>query len=58
MTAALCAIVNGGYLVTPYVVDKMLDSDGNVVKTTETRIKRQVISEETSVQMRQILLRL
>ena len=55
MTTALCAIVNGGYLVTPYVVDKMLDSDGNVVKTTETRIKRQVISEETSVQMRQIL---
>lgn len=37
MTTALCAIVNGGYLVTPYVVDKMLDSDGNVVKTTETR---------------------
>lgn len=55
MTTALCAIVNGGYLVTPYVVDKMLDSDGNVVKTTETRIKRQVISEETSAQMRQIL---
>lgn len=55
MTTALCAIVNGGYLVTPYVVDKMLDSDGNVVKTTETRIKRQVISEETSTQMRQIL---
>lgn len=55
MTTALCAIVNGGYLVTPYVVDKMLDSDGNVVKTTETCIKRQVISEETSAQMRQIL---
>ena len=55
MTTALCAIVNGGYLVTPYVVDKMLDSNGNVVKTTETRIKRQVISEETSAQMREIL---
>lgn len=55
MTTALCAIVNGGYLVTPYVVDKMLDSNGNVVKTTETRIKRQVISEETSAQMRGIL---
>lgn len=55
MTTALCAIVNGGYLVTPYVVDKILDADGNVVKTTETRIKRQVISEETSAQMRNIL---
>lgn len=55
MSTALCAIVNGGYLVTPYVVDKVLDSNGNVVKTTETRIKRQVISEETSAQMREIL---
>lgn len=55
MTTALCAIVNGGYLVTPYVVDKVLDADGNVVKTTETRIKRQVISEETSATMRNIL---
>lgn len=55
MTTALCAIVNGGYLVTPYIVDKMLDSNGNVVKTTETRVKRQVISEETSAQMRGIL---
>lgn len=55
MTTALCAIVNGGYLVTPYVVDKVLDSDGNVVQTTETRIKRQVISEETSATMRNIL---
>ena len=55
MTTALCAIVNGGYLVTPFVVDKVLDADGNVVKTTETRIKRQVISEETSATMRNIL---
>lgn len=55
MTTALCAIVNGGYLVTPHVVDKILDSDGNVVKTIETQIKRRVISEETSAQMREIL---
>lgn len=55
MATALCAVVNGGYLVTPYVVDKILDSDGNVVQTTETRIKRQVISEETSATMRTIL---
>ncbi len=55
MATALSAIVNGGYLVTPYVVDKVLDADGNVVKTTETQIKRQVISEETSAQMREIL---
>lgn len=55
MCTALCAIVNGGYLVTPYLVDKMLDGDGNVVETHQTQIKRQVISEETSAQMRRIL---
>lgn len=55
MCTAFCAIVNGGYLVTPHLVDKILDSDGNVVETKETQIKRQVISEDTSKQMRQIL---
>lgn len=55
MCTAFCAIVNGGYLVTPHLVDKILDSDGNVVETKETQIKRQVISEDTSKQMRNIL---
>lgn len=55
MITAYCAIVNGGYLVTPHLVDKILDSDGNVVETVETQIKRQVISEDTSKQMRGIL---
>lgn len=55
MITAYCAIVNGGYLVTPHLVDKVLDSDGNVVETKETQIKRQVISEDTSKQMRGIL---
>ncbi len=55
MTTAICAIVNGGYLVTPHLVDKILDSDGNVVETKQTEIKRQVISEETSKTMRSIM---
>lgn len=55
MCTAYCAIVNGGYLVTPHLVDKVLDSDGNVVETKETEIKRQVISEDTSKQMRGML---
>ncbi len=55
MATAFCAVVNGGYLVTPYVVDKVLDSDGNVVETTQVQVKRQVISEETSAHMRKIL---
>ena len=55
MVTAYAAVVNGGYLVTPYVVSKIVDTNGNVIKTTEPSIKRQVISEETSAQMRQVL---
>lgn len=55
MITAYAAVVNGGYLVTPYVVSKIVDPNGNVVKTTEPSIKRQVISEETSAQMREVL---
>lgn len=55
MATAYCALVNGGYLVTPHVVDKIIDSNGNVVETKETEIKRQVISKETSDLMRQLL---
>lgn len=55
MITAYAAVVNGGYLVTPYVVSKIVDPEGNVVKNTEPKIKRQVISEETSKQMRTVL---
>ncbi|MGN0553679.1 MAG: penicillin-binding transpeptidase domain-containing protein [Oscillospiraceae bacterium] len=55
MITAYAAVVNGGYLVTPYVVSKIVDTNGNVIKTTEKSIKRQVISEETSAQMREVL---
>ena len=44
-------MVNGGYLVTPYVVDSMTDDAGNVVSQTEPNIRRQVISEEVSEQL-------
>lgn len=54
MICAYAAAINGGYLVTPHVVDKIIDSDGNVIKTVDTTVKRQVISEETSELMRQI----
>ena len=48
---AVAAIANGGYLVTPYVVDSVTDKDGNIVTQTETSIRRQVISEEVSRQL-------
>lgn len=51
MATAVAAIANGGYLVTPYVVDSITDADGNVVQKTEPTIRRQVISEEVSEQL-------
>lgn len=55
MITAMSAIVNGGYLLQPYVVQQVLDADGNIVSTTEPRVKRQVISTETSDIMRQMM---
>ncbi len=55
MITAVCAVTNGGYLVEPYVVEDILDSEGNVVSSHETEIRRQVISEETSATMRELM---
>lgn len=48
MISAISTAVNGGYVVQPHVVSKVVDAQGNVVKTTEPQIKRQIISTETS----------
>lgn len=55
MVTAISAVANGGYLMTPYVVDRINDKDGNVVEKTEPHVVRQVISEKTSKEMRSIL---
>ncbi|SMC41544.1 penicillin-binding transpeptidase domain-containing protein [Papillibacter cinnamivorans] len=55
LITAEAAVANGGHLMKPYVVKEVLDSDGNTVKTTEPTEVRQVISEETSATVRQIL---
>lgn len=56
MITAYAACINGGYLVTPQVVDRIVDTEtGNVIKDFEPVIKRQVISEETSATMREVL---
>ena len=48
MITAFAATSNGGYLVTPHVVDQVLDSDGNIVRTVGTAVKRQIVSNGTS----------
>lgn len=55
LITACSAVVNGGYLLQPYVVDKVVDSDGNIVVNNERTVRRQVISEETSRTMRKAL---
>ena len=55
MITAQAACINGGYLYTPYLVEKELDSDGNVLSQHDATPVRQVISEETSATVRQIL---
>lgn len=55
MATAVCAVVNGGYLVQPHIVSKIVDNDGNVVEEFEPTAKRQVISEETSAHVRECL---
>ena len=55
MCTAIAATVNGGYLVTPHVVDKITDQNGNVVQEIGTNIRRQVISESASETIRQIM---
>lgn len=51
MLTAVCAVVNGGNLMQPYVVQRITAPDGTVLQQTEPTVKRRVISEETSVIM-------
>ena len=55
MCTAVAAAVNGGYLVTPHVVDKITDANGNVIEEIGANVRRQVISESTSNVIRQIM---
>lgn len=55
LITACSAVINGGYLLKPYVVDRVVDGDGNIVLNNERTVRRQVISEDTSAKMRQAL---
>jgi len=55
LITAASAVINGGHLMQPYVMESITDPEGNVVKKTEPTEVRQVISEETSERCRKIL---
>ena len=52
---AQAATINGGYLYTPYLVEQVLDDEGNILSQHETTAVRQVISEEASAKVRECL---
>lgn len=53
---AISAVANGGNLVTPYLVEKVIDSEGNIISKHETEVKRKVISKETAKTVSDILI--
>ncbi len=55
LVRAIASVVNGGYLLEPYIVSEVIDSDGNTVLKQEPTVIRQVISEETSKTMRGLI---
>jgi len=52
---SVCAVANGGVLVTPHLIKNVTDDDGNVLYEYKTEQVRQVISSETASTICQIL---
>lgn len=55
LITAASAVINGGHLMQPYVLESITDADGNVIQSTEPTERRQVVSEATSEKCRIIL---
>jgi len=55
LAAAISTIANGGYLVKPYIVDKITTWEGGVYRQFKPTVRRRVLKEETCVKMREIL---
>ena len=55
LVRAIASVVNGGYLLEPYIVSEIVDADGNTVLKQEPTVVRQTISKETSDTMRTLI---
>ena len=55
LVRAIASVVNGGYLLEPYIVSEILDADGNTVMRAEPTVTRRTISQETSDTMRELI---
>lgn len=55
MARAMSAVVNGGYMVNPYIVSEVIDNNNEIIKSFKNDKQQSVISEKTSATMREIL---
>ena len=55
LVRAIASVVNGGYLLEPYIVSEIIDADGHTVMQAEPTVVRQTISQETSDTMRTLI---
>ena len=55
LVRAIASVVNGGYLLEPYIVSEIVDADGNTVMQAQPTVVRQTISKETSDTMRTLI---
>ena len=55
LVRAIAAVVNGGYLLEPYLVSSVVDQEGRTLLSQEPTVIRQVISEQTSEVMRGLI---
>ena len=55
LVRGIASVVNGGYLLEPYIVSEVVDADGNTVLRQEPTVIRRTISEETSKTMCQLI---
>lgn len=52
---AICSVANGGYLVTPHLVSKIVDDDGNILSSFDTEAVRQVVSSDVCKEISEVL---
>lgn len=53
--SAVASVINGGYSITPHIGQKVMDSETGETSVLGFEEKKQVISENTSLQMREML---
>ena len=55
LVRAIASVVNGGYLLEPYLVSEVMDAEGNILLKQEPTVVRQTVSKATSDTMRELI---